>query len=205
MTHSRHHEVVKSLGAAFVLDRAVSRLGRAVWLYLHLVVNANDWGLVISPRSRIAKNLGVTDERIDSWLTRLANAGLIKIETPSPYLVIRLRFWSRPRARGVEKSTPGSGRQAHVSNARVGSSKQQAAAASSKSSGDGGRGEGVSLEAEARAILGEDDVDDVRELIDAYPAYVVQKALHRVRMTPSEQIRKSKTALFRFLLGKFSE
>jgi hypothetical protein len=57
---------------------------------------------------------------------------------------------------------------------------------------------------EIRDVLGEEDVD-VRTLTRGIPHAIVRKALRRVRLTPASQIRKSRVALFRYLLAKLSE
>jgi hypothetical protein len=49
------------------------------------------------------------------------------------------------------------------------------------------------------------DADEVRSLLAEFQKPVVLKALIRVKATPSSQIRKSKLALFRYLLAKFAQ
>jgi len=202
-----NHDIPRStIDALFTSNLLLPRIASAVRLYLHLARLAAPWGTIIRSRKRLANDIGVSEHAIDRWVRRLADARLIRIQVPSPFLVIRMSFWSISTVRGVEKATPAGPEANDTDNARGGSSKlPEPAVASSKSSGEGGRGEGAALIPEVRAVLGDDDTAEVSELLDQYPAYVIRKALNRVRLTPQSQIRKSKAALFRYLLAKFTE
>ena len=79
----------------------------------------------------------------------------------------------------------------------------RSAAASSKQE-DGGAGEGEALLREVVSALGEANTDEIRQLMGRFPAGIVREALRRVESTPPAQIRKSRLALFRYLLGKLS-
>jgi hypothetical protein len=55
------------------------------------------------------------------------------------------------------------------------------------------------------AVLGpEADAVEMRELLSVSAPEVVERALRRVEATPTRQIRRSRTALFRFLLTKLT-
>jgi hypothetical protein len=70
--------------------------------------------------------------------------------------------------------------------------------------GDEGLGEGDPILSEMRGLFGEADAADLRPVIAGYPPALVRQALERVKATPSRQIKKSRTALFRFLLKTLS-
>jgi hypothetical protein len=180
-----------------------AQLGRALWLYLALVLAANHEGLVIRPTARIAHDLSVPETDIETWLERLVQARLVHVLSRSPYLTLRLRFWLARNSPIVERMAASAIDSVHSHReVPVSSSGKQAAAF--QANRDGGQGEGMPSEIEIRETLG-DEILDVQELLrDVRPA-VVQKALDRVRLTPSSRIRTSKTALFRYLLAKFSE
>ena len=190
--------------APFLPKDGVQRLGRAVWLYLHLLRIANHRGLALRTWDRLEEELMLPKRTVELWLARLVEAKLVLIESPAPYLVIRLSFWSGDGdATGENRGKP-SGLSGHSpSEVPVGSSKQQAAAAFYQAE-DGGPGEGEALIAEVAQALGGADADEVRSLVAEFPKPVVLKALIRVKTTPSSQIRKSKLALFRYLLAKFA-
>lgn len=191
------------IGAPFAVDAPVAALGRALWLYLALVAAASDRGVVVRTRMVLAKMIAVAEPTIDEWLDRLARARLIIVKNPSPYLVIVLTSWSAVTSSNADE-TPESAGQSGTQQREVPVSSKQAAAAASSKLGDGGPGEGVPTVDEIRSVLG-DHTLDVTELVRDAPAPAVRRALQRVRLTPAAQIRKSKAALFRYLLTKFSE
>jgi transposase-like protein len=199
------HEISRSaIDALFVHPALYPRLANAVRLYVHLARLATPWGLIIRSRKRLAGDIGVSENAIDRWVKRLAETHLVHVQVPSPFLVIRMRFWSASVDSRVKESTP-AGPEASTRENAPGSSELQQAAAASKSSGVGGLGEGVPLSADVRAVLGDADATEVAALVDQYPEYIVRKALRRVELTPASQIRKSKLALFRYLLALFNE
>jgi hypothetical protein len=191
------------LEAPLAAPHAADRLGRSLWLYLHLVRIANDRGMAIRTRRHLAEDLAVSEDTIDRWVERLVNAELVRVLSPSPYLAIALRFWSTDAVRPSPQRAEQQGEQASSHREVPVSSKQAAAAASSKA-GDGSSREGGTGAEEIRQVLGDPELD-VPSLVKGIPASMVRRALERVRQTPASQIRKSKTALFRFLLTKFSQ
>lgn len=201
-----NHDIPRSaIDALFASNLLLPRLASAVRLYLHLARLAAPWGTIIRSRKRLSDDIGVSEHAIDRWVKRLAEAKLIRVQVPSPFFVIRMHFWSGNKVISVEKSTSAGPKASDIDNARGSSSKLQEQAAALKGSGDGGPGEGAALIPEVRAVLGDTDAAEVAELLDQYPAHAVRKALNRVRLTPQSQIRKSKAALFRYLLVKFTE
>ncbi len=195
------------LAAPFKEAGSVERIGPALWLYVWLALKTNASGHICRTLDSLAKDLDVSHDQVKVWLARLVHVGLVSVQVPAPYLVIKLKFWS-----GVEQQSTVSSEQNSASHKEVpvSSSKLQLAAAEQKnkqasSREDGGAGEGGELLAEVLRVLGETDPTDFRELVEKHPHPIVLKALLRVKTTPPEQIRKSKAALFRFLVNKFSQ
>jgi hypothetical protein len=189
--------------APFAPTDAIGRLGRAVWLYLHLVRVANEFGLAMRTVARLHEELVVPEAEAQEWLARLEKAKVVRIDSREPFLVIKLPFWSGTVAPRAANAAQPSSSGADALEVPVGSSKQQPAAAS-KQSGEGGLGEGDALVAEISRVLDVSDLEEIRQTITGVPNEVVLKALLRVKMTPTSQIRKSKLALFRYLLTKFA-
>ena len=192
-----------SVEAPFLAANGMERLGRSVWLYLHLLRSANHLGLVMRTVERLHDELVVPKETIEEWLRRLVDSRLLVIESPAPFLVIKLPFWSSHVDPTSENPGQPSGSGASALEVPV-SSKQQPAAAFSQAR-EGGAGEGEALLAEVARSLDGAGTGEVRDLLSEFPKHVVLKALIRVKTTPSSQIRKSKLALFRYLLTKFSQ
>jgi hypothetical protein len=192
------------LGAPLRVPNPVESLGSALFLYVAIVLAANEKGLAVRSRSHFARDLAVSEESIDAWIELLVHAKLIRVLSPSPYLAISLGFWSGSSVIEGQNPRQTSGKQAlRDINAR-GSSKLQQHAAALSSNRDRGLGEGAPTNGEIREILGDPGLD-VPALVRGVPAIAVRNALTRVRETPTARIRTSKTALFRYLLAKFSQ
>lgn len=193
------------LAAPLQVQQGVDRLGRALWLYVHLVSITNSSGHVCRTLDSLAKDLGVRPGQAEVWLARLIHAGLVSVHVPAPYLVIKLRFW--PGSDGSMAppagKISGDGGDSHK-DVPVSSSKLQAAASSKTEDGGAGEG-GDALLAEVLRVLGGTDATEFRDLLAQFPKAVVLKALLRVKTTPPSEIRKSKAALFRYLLAKFAD
>jgi len=192
MTQGFKGEIRDVLEAPLAVAHGAERLGRALWLYLVLVLAANHRGIAIRSRDRLARELAVPEAAIDRWVDRLVDAKLIDLRSPSPFLVIQLRFWSRMQP----------------SSAFLRGSAEAAAAASSKQiiskAGDRGQGEGEAIAAELRRVFGEADATELQPLVAGRPEAIVRQALERVNATPGWRIKKSRAALFRFLLKTLS-
>jgi len=188
------------LQAPFAARQPNDDLRRAIWLYLWLLTAANSQGHVCRTVDRLATDLAVAVPEVQTWLDRLAEAQLVRIATPPPYLVLKLAFWS------------GSGAQASIAKPKLTSesmtSHREVPVSSSKQAAsileDGGPGEGEPLVHEILRVLGGGSEPEIRTLVGQFPKLVVLKALLRVKTTPPHTIRKSKLALFRYLLVAFA-
>lgn len=194
---------LKAIEAPLRVPEGRDRVGDALWLYLFLASVASYRGTVCTRPEKATQVLAVDDAQLGNWLAALEKSGLVRVISPAPFLVIRLLAYSDRES--VTAATPSDSR-AQVSGAHVdvpvGSS--SAAAASIEHGEVGGQGEGEGLLREVLATLEEANPDEFRQLITRFPAATVRRALRRVQTTPASQIRKSKAALFRYLLGKLS-
>lgn len=194
----------RAIASMLATPNPVRMIGSAVWLYLTLLQTANHRGLVVRTRTRLAESLSVTEDLVDIYLTRLMQRRLIDIQSPPPYLVISLPGWAGSELRNATER-PNSSEQSRqiVLDVPVSSSKLLAAAVKKKN-GVGVLGEGESLLAELQREFPKADRVELQRDLDTHAAAIVRQALTRVRQTPSEQIRKSRLALFRYLLSKLS-
>lgn len=204
MNGSRDWIASRLLSAALDVPERVNVLGPAIWLYCYLLVTVGHDGRLCRQAGRIAADLSASAADVETWLTRLVEARLVAVLNPSPFLAIRLPLWSgnghRQTVDGAENSGPSGA--VHV-DVPV-SSSSAAAAASSNQGENGGQGEGEGLLRDVLAVLDEADPTEFAKLIAQYPSAVVRRALRRVQSTPPAQIRKSKAALFRYLLTKLA-
>ena len=181
------------LEAPLVREKPVEHLGNALWLYVRLLTAASYRGTVCRHIDKLAIDLSVTSERIEHWLKRLADAGLIEIECPAPFLVIKLGMWSNNVPSQGEESNP-----SHSSSYSYLQSKQEAIAQEDRGVGEG---EGELLK-EILTTLGETDPSSFHKVLEHYTPIAIRQALDRVRSVPDDRVRKNRTALFRFLLTK---
>jgi hypothetical protein len=165
----------------------------AIWLHLYLLLEVDHQGRLCRNSERIGDDLGIEAAQVESWLGKLCNAGLVAILNPSPFLVLKLPLWSGR-----------SGNQALVPSDSQDSYRSRAIAAISNQGEKGGQGEGEGLLREILDTLGESDPEPFRRVLERFSPAVVRQALARVRAARPDQIRKSKIALFRYLLVKLS-
>jgi hypothetical protein len=157
-------------------------------------------GVVMAREDVLVDKLKASPEVLVTTLRKLERAGLIEVLTPGYFLVIKLKMWSGT-VPGPAKDAPKSG----AETARGYSySFQHQAIDKSKAIAiqDGGPERGAQLLQEILATLGESDPTSFRGVLEHYPASSIRAVLQRVRATPPEKVRKSRTALFRYLLAK---
>ena len=191
--------------APFTLPDVVHRLGRGVWLYLWLLDAVNAQGLVLRSVRSIATSLRRPEGEILDWLGRLVGLGLVEVRSPAPHLVLKLTKWSGPApphgTSSAEIVSKSQGLREIVPVSRLQAGKQ---AANINNPGDGVPGEGGNLTAELVAVLGAADAEAIASSLADIAEPVVRRALARVRATPPKQIKKSRLALFRYLITKFT-
>ncbi len=187
------------LAAPFAVSEPITTIGDALWLYVALIAHATTSGHVCRARTHLAHDLTVSEDQIDTWLGTLLDARLVSLIAPAPFLVMKLTFWSgsevslKEDARENSSSAP-----PPTSNVPV----HSRAIAAFKLSGDGGQGEGAMRRTELADILG--SPAEVDALLASVPLPVIRQALRRVALTPPDQIKKSKLALFRYLVAKYN-
>jgi hypothetical protein len=189
------------LDAPLVVPDGDERLGRALWLYVRLLTLTNNRGLIICKRHQLAGDLRVSEDKIDDWLARLSESKLVGVQAPA-YLVIKLGLWSDESSETLQDASglaPRSTSQSYSSTLAI---HDESKSNSSEEVGTESP-EPDALLAEILSVLGESDPTSFRPLLTHYPPEVIRGVLQRVRT--AGQIRKSKTALFRYLLGKLTD
>jgi hypothetical protein len=127
-------------------------------------------------------------------LRSLVADGTIEVLSPLPFLVVK---WSGTRSRTSEN-----GQKQRVVEARHSYSFHNNAIDKSKAIAPPSAGRGGDLLRDILRTLGETDPTTFRGALEHYPEKHIRAVLERIRATPPERLRKSKTALFRFLLAK---
>ncbi len=156
-------------------------------LLARLQERANARGIVSVRGDMLAAEIGAPAEEVGAALDKLAQAGLLTILAPFPFLVLRLRSWSGTST-GPRDSRAGGYSHSKLSSNYVNESYRRSADAL--------------LLREILDTLGETDPTTFEGAIKNFAPDVIRKALDRVRRTRS--LRKNRTALFRYLLTKLS-
>lgn len=184
------------LEGALVGEKPVEQLGNALWLYVRVLTASNYRGLLSRHIDRLAADLSVTPDRIDRWLKRLTDAGLIGIQSPPPFLVIKLGMWSDSDVKSVDSPPP------TYSSAMELLHKQQLKDSYRDPEARGAESANKELLQEILTTLGESDAGAFEKAVELYSPSVIRTTLHRVRQ--AQGIRKSRTALFRHLLPRIA-
>jgi hypothetical protein len=182
------------LEAALVREKPVENLGNALWLYVRLLTASNFRGLLSRHIDNLAADLSVSTERIERWLKRLTDAGLTEIQSPAPFLVIKLGMWSDRDVKSVDSPPPTYSPAIELLHTKqLNSSYRQSGAHWPID---------AALLGEILETLGETDGKSFEKAVDLYSPHVIRSALDRVRR--AKGIRKSRTALFRHLLPRLA-
>ena len=192
------------IGGLLAVPDYRTTIGDAVWTYLALLKAANYSGVVSKRLDQIAAALKLDEPTLLADLAKLADLSLIRSLNPAPYLVIQLAMWPG-RGDAPAMDAPAVSSETPIAHSEVPVSSSAAAAASATKPEVGGQGEGGALLERVLAVLGpEADAEEMRDTVGTYPPETVRRALQRVEATPDRQIRRSKTALFRYLLTKLN-
>jgi hypothetical protein len=164
-------------------------------LLAHLRACSNEGGLVLGNEADLCRELGADRVVIATEIDRLAEAGLIEVLAPLPFLVARLRgTWP-----GKEPKSAVSAPSAYSAIQELSQSKQMNS--SYRRLGAHGAID-ASLLSEILETLGETDGKSFEKAVELYSPHVIHTALDRVRR--AKGIRKNRTALFRHLLPRLA-
>jgi hypothetical protein len=169
-------------------------------LLSQLQANANHRDVVLLRESVLLEALQTQRDALSAGLAELETAAEIRILSPLPFLVLKLKKWSgrkpdvganRPRLQqpqlGVHGEVPVS----------------SSAAAAAMRQEDGGAGEGEALLEEVLEALGPSaDREEFAQVLNGRSRELVRRCLRRVQATKS--VRVSKAALFSSLLQRLS-
>ena len=163
---------------------------------------ANRRGLVIVREPVLIDVLRASREEMQSALISLERSNQLRVLSPLPYLVVALPLRMWPSAPFEPLKTGLNPRPRHSRGYSYSFHKHSRMQSKAIALEDGRLGEGDALLAEILATLGESDPTPFRGVLEHFAPAKVRAALARVRATPPGKLRKSRTALFRYLLAK---
>jgi hypothetical protein len=141
----------------------------------------------------LAKEVEASQAEVGAALDKLERAGLLKILAPSPFLVLKLRKWSRAAAKAADP--------APSAYSAIQLSDSQHVNSSYRHTGAHWPIDAALLQ-EILETVGETDGKSFEKAVELYSPHIIRTALDRVRRTKG--IRKSRTALFRHLLPRLA-
>ncbi|MFH1680619.1 MAG: hypothetical protein ABIH26_08250 [Candidatus Eisenbacteria bacterium] len=165
---------------------------QAVWLYLYLLVEADpDHGDLILDPARAATETGFSEATLRSWLGHLRKAGYLSARQGGGGLRIRILRWHRA-LKSLE------------------SSQKPRKAAQEPRSGDGRTPiPSQVLQDPEKVLRALEDPGDGEEAVQAALATYPKEALERAFLVAAQvspaKIRKSRTALFLYLVKKYAQ
>lgn len=154
---------------------------QAIWLYLYLLLAVNPMtGTRLLSPAQVAVQMGLNEDTIRSWLGRLRKAGYLKVERQGDYLRVEMKRWHTPAVpEPIEVAAP--------------------AKEPIKPRG------GMTAEMLARR-LGEEPGDPFwGHAVETWGEPTIRRVLDEVDRVPAERIRKSRAALFRYLITRTAE
>ncbi len=156
------------------------KLKQGLWIYLYLLLNAHPVSgkLVIMPQ-RVAEEIGVKPESVRSWLGHLRKHGYIQSRKQGLAYVLNLSDWPKVRKIQRPELLPDEDYE--------------------DNSG------GLTPAELAKRIGNGESLSYYRSVCERYPQEVIARALSDAEATPPERIRKSKGALFTFLVKKYDQ
>ncbi len=185
--HLIHESTVLQRG--LVADREAKHfraMKQSVWLYLYLLlaVNRETGSRLLSPDA-VAREMGLREENIRSWLGHLRRQGYVRVEREGAHFLVTVKKWRQESVKEpLHSPRP---------------PKKALEDASNTSSQLKSRRDVNEL---ARR-LGADPTDGfLTEAAKEVDRATLEEVLATVDRVPEERIRKSRLALFRYLLEK---
>ena len=157
-----------------------TRLRQGYWLYLYLLLKAHpDSGKLVMAPEKAASETGVKVETVRSWLGHLRKQGYLHARRQGQVYVLTLSNWSVGRNHSFPELIPDE---------------------------DYENGYHELTPEELTKRLGNGDgLSFYRSLCDRYPQDILCRALSEVEAIPAERIKKSRGALFTYLVKKYAQ
>jgi hypothetical protein len=217
------HRWVPVLARSLTRPTAIEPEVLPLFLVLCVLAGRRD-GRVLVMREQLASLLDIDERTLTERLERVHEGRLVQLDVRGPYLVLHVRMWPGRNWKTAktpfetEGSSPTEAEQSRTAEqaAAAGVNSQQNAALprsnpSSAAAGHCGRGDAeVSLRDESwleefvdrlvEFLAAKDERANYRTFCSAYPPAVLEEAFRRVVETPPDRIRKSRAALFTFLV-----
>lgn len=175
------------------------RMKQAVWLYLYFIAFSNlKTGKLTGRLSDIARDMGLPEETLRSWLGHLCKWHYVMAEKQGDEVLFKITRWKNIATELETTVSPQKEKLKKNTGRRIEPTQTD--------SGEERKVHDVSgLAHEIAAALEEPDNQPYfEELCRRYPAHIIQRSLEEARAVPAEKIKKSRGALFAFLVKKYA-
>lgn len=178
--------------SSMVLSRTSThyqRLRDSMWLYLALVLLVEEDGAVRKSFQELSRLTGIKPATLRSWAGHLRKAGLIRLEQMGSVEVLKFHVHglaAHEEAPKTQSQAPGDPEELQESSERNPML--------------------VALAAFVRRGLSDEEasLEEYIELCEHVPREVIKTAFEQSRRVPAEKIRKSRAALFRYLIQTYA-
>jgi len=174
------------------------RIKQAVWLYLYLIAFANlRTGKLMCNIADIAQDMGLGEETIRSWLGHLRRRHYVIVERQGDDLLFKISKWKNIITE-VDSSLP-----------QIKPKKKSYVPRTPTHNDSKGK-----LNFHNRSELADEIVDQLQEpgnrarfeeICRVYPLDVIEQALKEAKAVQPERIKKSRGALFVYLVKKYAQ
>ncbi len=159
--------------------RSYQRMRQTIWLYLYLVLQLNPkTGRLATKVSTISQDMGIKQETIRSWLGHLRRKGYVSVKRDGDYWLITVT--------GLKPIPESYQAKALKPDEVVNVEKQRLA-------------QRIAKEFEDEGNLGY-----YEDLCERYPEHLINRAFSEVKKVPQVKIKKSRGALFTYLVKKYA-
>jgi len=160
--------------------RNYKRMRQTIWLYLYLILQLNPrTGRSVTKVSTISRDMGIKQETIRSWLGHLRRKAYVSVKRQGDYLMIGLTglkpIPETPPAKALRPDEV----------VKVDHERQ--------------------AQRIAKEFQDEDNLGYYEDLCERYPEHLINRAFSEVLKIPQAKIKKSRGALFTYLLKKYAD
>lgn len=174
------------------------RMKSSVWLYLYLIAFSNlRSGKLIARLSDIAADMGLPEETLGSWLGHLKKRHYVDVEKQGNALLFKIMKWQNISSEFETKASVETIKTQSAKKSKISEPVAHELPLPNNSS---------QLANYIANLLNEPTYQAAFESIcRLYPQNIIQKALMETKEIPSEKIKKSRGALFLYLVKKYAQ
>lgn len=180
------------------------KLGKVGWLMVYILTEAGDDGIYTGSSQKIADDMGLYILTVRAWLRHLERSKYITIEGRWDSMKIKIL---KPSGAAYTRKAVEKGKSAKKSKNNSANDNDNINIYNNDNDSNDNDGTSQKLTAEyiAKSFGDEDNIAFYIHAFGSYPEKVIRKAFQQVNTMPARKIKRSRGALFNYLLKKFNE